>query len=1603
MVKKKRQRLMTDVYPEGNFFEEGGPMMGMEYYDDGSGLVRTRLAQPTMNYDISDSPLRSRQFDGSLRMDKLSRGDAASTMGVSRFRNLDDTAKAQFRDYNSQVRDNNKQYNQDVKAAAKAADTTQGGGNVNVGGIIGAAANNTITALTDPNMRTSERVATALGAPALAKIWSPNMEAANNALNDAQSRINNVTNRYITDSNDTQGAFSAIKENNQFNRIDLSGIKQPTLKDFIGKRFKNGLTATLQGAASGSVGGPWGALGGAVTGMLGSLFGGIGQKKRARRAMAEYQDKMNYMQRFASNFNSFQKLNQQQSNENLLSNGLRQQRVQDLANIRAYGGNLFDNGGEFPPPYYPESQDPTAVQWLSDWYRQRPEQLKNTFYGSTYEMPNPNISGEYEDLNEIPQERVLSPTNHMFGDDLYKNLINRAATASTIYRMDMPPNTLGEYSPAGRGILTENGLVDKPNAAHTISFNMRDVPAFANPEEEYYDKETLPLRVHEYNHPITHGFESLADSINSKAKRKDDVKYDKYYDNPYEIHSYMMEFRQRAGLDPTEKVTKDVLDKHRTELKKANLDRFTDDSLIDMLNNVVDNNTNNYNNIAAMGGQFDYNLSPNMIDLQNQSLANQRYKYTNQMQPVGFIDGGAGKIPNPGIPRLACGGRIRRFDFGGSMSGMDLPTGMQYYENGGTHEQNPNGGIQVGVDSQGTPNLTEEGEFRYGDNVFSDRITVDPNLLSEYNVTPATKHQNKKANKGKLSYADMAKKYANKNKELANDPISKDTLDAYMNRLFQAQEAQKARQARENQLADYNSALKTPTQGNPMYGAMKYSGMGNANQGVNEGTDMGMGAMDNSELSNVNRSGNPMMAAYGGRLYADGGTVVTNAGAVMTKQPDGSWVDETGQIKIGPYEMMTALANGTAFEEGTDQYNQIVNPTVVDNNAYLPQSTSVTAVTDNQPMIGANGNPETGVTSNGYSVDPNYIDVNSNSWTNLSTGSTTFTPLVDNNFGRLYTGFGNSQSDLGGGNIYNQQFGLGIRPDYVESKNPNQKVEAVSTYAKNVNGQIQYDPNGKPFMTYPNTFKGLNGKDTYQNSTFGTPMSTNFTLNPINVDNKGFYNFGNTANSAASTTNTNTGTGGSSMSKTKSYTSVSKSAGKVPPEDINNTNSQAAQTPAASTGEGFSTPADTRAVSVDNTLQKQNAGYADYTKPEIPKLSEAGLYSQLGKGLIPNIHNWAGLTNYKFQPNYQPSNRMEALGKTGYVPRTADHSGMYRAADLYDINAANNASQAMNMAMLRNIVNNSNGNRSFVGAQGAALDYNGLMGVGQNYATMFDKNNASRIAAYQDNKQTEQFNVDANNNMYRDNQQAGIQAKNFEYQTLADANRERFQTRTLEDQINRAAAQNKADAMARMFDNQMNYLVDRGRENRIYNMQNQDPTKMYWYDTKNKEWNFKGDSGAYGKLHQAMGSDVKALDSDLLDRWNQHLQERGYANVDDDFISDLVAEQKRRNDNAAQTKAEEKAEKTKQARAKYDYFYNQLDDATRKLLVEGGYNLDRFNIDKDADETTIALATSGLQNAIDDVRKWNRDRIANAQTKAYGGKINTIKNNSYKLHRYTQI
>lgn len=119
--------------------------------------------------------------------------------------------------------------------------------------------------------------------------------------------------------------------------------------------------------------------------------------------------------------------------------------------------------------------------------------------------------------------------------------------------------------------------------------------------------------------------------------------------------------------------------------------------------------------------------------------------------------------------------------FGGNLNtnGADWSNGFIMIGNGGTHEENPNEGIQVGVDPQGIPNLVEEGEVIFNDYVFSNRLFADGGLLKSVNLP--------KSYDG-YSFAAIAEKLGKESNERPNDPISKRGLMSSMTRLQQAQE-----------------------------------------------------------------------------------------------------------------------------------------------------------------------------------------------------------------------------------------------------------------------------------------------------------------------------------------------------------------------------------------------------------------------------------------------------------------------------------------------------------------------------------------------------------------------------------------------------------------------------------------------------------------------------------------------------------------------------------------------------------------------------------------------------------------------------------------------
>lgn len=120
--------------------------------------------------------------------------------------------------------------------------------------------------------------------------------------------------------------------------------------------------------------------------------------------------------------------------------------------------------------------------------------------------------------------------------------------------------------------------------------------------------------------------------------------------------------------------------------------------------------------------------------------------------------------------------------------GGNFSSGVIQINSGGLHSTNPFGGVQMGVDPQGVPNLVEEGEVVYNDYVFSNRIKVPEDFKKKYKITGKT-------------YADAAKQKAKASEEMPNDPITKRGLEAFMSVLADSQEGERMRKEDNNKFS----------------------------------------------------------------------------------------------------------------------------------------------------------------------------------------------------------------------------------------------------------------------------------------------------------------------------------------------------------------------------------------------------------------------------------------------------------------------------------------------------------------------------------------------------------------------------------------------------------------------------------------------------------------------------------------------------------------------------------------------------------------------------------------------------------------------------------
>lgn len=228
------------------------------------------------------------------------------------------------------------------------------------------------------------------------------------------------------------------------------------------------------------------------------------------------------------------------------------------------------------------------------------------------------------------------------------------------------------------------------------------------------------------------------------------------------------------------------------------------------------NRERNMANAQAIGNYF---AAAQNVDAKQDALALANYaayggpltmRYTGTMSPFGntFADGGKiyikpenrGKFTalkertgksatwfkehgTPAQKKMATfelNSRKWKHAFGGNLitNGAEWDNGLTIIGNGGTHEENPMEGVQMGMGAQGVPNLVEEGEVIFNDYVFSDRMNVPDSTRSSLGLS-----------KGKdLTFAKAAKKLSKEAEERPNDPISRRGLMSSMTRLQQAQE-----------------------------------------------------------------------------------------------------------------------------------------------------------------------------------------------------------------------------------------------------------------------------------------------------------------------------------------------------------------------------------------------------------------------------------------------------------------------------------------------------------------------------------------------------------------------------------------------------------------------------------------------------------------------------------------------------------------------------------------------------------------------------------------------------------------------------------------------
>ena len=250
-----------------------------------------------------------------------------------------------------------------------------------------------------------------------------------------------------------------------------------------------------------------------------------------------------------------------------------------------------------------------ALDWITNWLSKRYSQLNKN--ERNYDRDDLVFNHDFGlvDVGQYAYDRNMKNilSTPVIIDERYKNLYKDININKTYSYNDFPyiKNIMESnysYGDKKRNIDDVKNILNYTEFGHFKPFGKHIYLA------PYAGESSL---IHEFTHTFGYPQKQL---ISNNKKLKENIEEDYYLDSSNEIYSRLMQFREANNINPEHKYTKEDLQKLKENAKDFNLlNRYTDDTILYLLNDIAKNNNDNKNKnnnvfYAKNGGQINMKL-----------------------------------------------------------------------------------------------------------------------------------------------------------------------------------------------------------------------------------------------------------------------------------------------------------------------------------------------------------------------------------------------------------------------------------------------------------------------------------------------------------------------------------------------------------------------------------------------------------------------------------------------------------------------------------------------------------------------------------------------------------------------------------------------------------------------------------------------------------------------------------------------------------------------------------------------------------------------------------------------------------------------------------